>query len=107
VHITGIIIMIAFDIKESAIMSNQTITIRTKSNTVEKISAIAQAMDRSRNWVIEDALKQYIDQQAWYLEGIKQAQSSLEEGKGIAHEELMAEISRLINDKIRTHEDGQ
>ena len=88
-------------------MSNQTITIRTKSNTVKKIGAIARAMDRSRNWVIEDALKQYIDQQAWYLEGIQQAQASLEAGKGIPHEELMAEISELINDRIRSHENNQ
>ena len=99
--------MNAFDIKVIANMSTQTITIRTESNTVKKIGAIARAMDRSRNWVIEDALKQYIDQQAWYLEGIQQAQASLEAGKGIPHEELMAEISELINDRIRSHENNQ
>ncbi len=88
-------------------MSNQSITIRTESNTVEKISAIAKAMDRSRNWVIEDALKQYIDQQAWYIEGIQQAQASLAAGKGIPHEEVMAEISELINERITTHENNQ
>jgi len=97
----------AFDIKVIANMSNQTITIRTESNTVKKIGAIARAMDRSRNWVIEEALKQYIDQQAWYLEGIQQAQASLEAGKGIPHEELMAEISELINDRIKSHENNQ
>lgn len=99
--------MNAFDIKVIANMSTQTITIRTESNTVKKIGAIARAMDRSRNWVIEDALQQYIDQQAWYLEGIQQAQASLEAGKGIPHEELMAEISELINDRIRSHENNQ
>jgi len=99
--------MIAINIMMSATMSNQTITIRTKSNTVEKITAIAEAMDRSRNWVIEDALKQYIDQQAWYLEGIQQAQASLEAGKGIPHEEVMTEISELINADISIHEDNQ
>lgn len=88
-------------------MTNQSITIRTESNTVDKISAIAQAMDRSRNWVIEDALKQYIDQQAWYIEGIQQAQASLAAGKGIPHEEVMAEISELINERITTHENNQ
>ena len=88
-------------------MSNQTITIRTGSGTVDKISAIARAMDRSRNWVIEDALKQYIDQQAWYIEGIQQAQSSLEEGKGISHKEVMEEMSELINERIKTHENSQ
>ena len=84
-------------------MSNQTITIRTKSDTVEKISAIAEAMDRSRNWVIEDALKQYIDQQAWYIEGIQGAQVSLKAGKGIPHEEVMAESSELIAAEIKAH----
>ena len=88
-------------------MSNQSITIRTESNTVEKISAIAKAMDRSRNWVIEDALKQYIDQQAWYIEGIQQAQASLAAGEGIPHAEVMAEISELINKTIETHENNQ
>ncbi|MCU7960086.1 MAG: ribbon-helix-helix protein, CopG family [gamma proteobacterium symbiont of Bathyaustriella thionipta] len=85
-------------------MGNQTITIRTESNTVESISSIAKAMDRSRNWVIEDALKQYINQQAWYIEGIQAAQVSLAEGKGIPHEEVMAEISELIHEKISLHE---
>ena len=88
-------------------MSNQSITIRTESNTVDKISAIAKAMDRSRNWVIEDALKQYIDQQAWYIEGIQQAQASLSAGKGIPHAEIMAEISELISESIKTHEENQ
>lgn len=99
--------MIAFDVNVSADMSNKTITIRTESDTVEKISAIAQAMDRSRNWVVEDALKQYIDQQVWYIEGIQQAQASLAAGKGIPHEEVMEEVSELINERIRIHENNQ
>jgi len=85
-------------------MRNQTITIRTENDTVEKITAIAQAMDRSRNWVIEDALKQYIEQQAWYIEGIQQAQASLAEGKGIHHETVMTDISALIDEQIQAHE---
>jgi len=101
------IISIAIAINASADMSNQTITIRTKSDTVEKISAIAEAMDRSRNWVIDDALKQYIDQQAWYIEGIQRAQASLETGKGIPHEEIMAEISELIAVEIKAHGDNR
>ncbi len=88
-------------------MGNQTITIRTESDTVEKISSIAEAMDRSRNWVIEEALKQYIDQQVWYLEGVQKAQASLAEGKGIPHDEVMAEIAELIDGKIKDHENTE
>ena len=79
---------------------------QTESNTVDKISAIARAMDRSRNWVIEDAPRQYIDQQAWYFEGMEQARKSLKAGKGIPHEEVMAKISELINERIGNKHKG-
>lgn len=88
-------------------MSNQTITIRTETDTVEKITSIAQAMDRSRNWVIEDALRQYISQQTWYIEGIQQAQASLAAGQGIPHEDVMEEIAELIDGRVKSHEDNQ
>ena len=88
-------------------MSAKSITIRTESDVVEKLSALAKTMDRSRNWVIEDALKQYIEQQARYVEGIEQAMASLEHGEGIAHEDLMAEMDALIEEKVREHEAGK
>jgi predicted transcriptional regulator len=88
-------------------MSAKSITIRTEPDVVEKLSALAKSMDRSRNWVIEDALKQYIEQQAWYVEGIEQAKASLERGEGIPHEDLMAEMDALIAEKVREHEAGK
>jgi len=78
------------------------ITIRTDPDLVKQIGALAQALDRSRNWVIEDALKQYLAQQGWYLEGIRQAQASLEQGRGVPHEALMAELDGLIEEQERT-----
>ena len=85
-------------------MAAKSITIRTESDVVEKLSALAKSMDRSRNWVIEDALKQYLEQQARYVEGVEQAMASLERGEGIAHEDLMAEMDALIEEKVREHE---
>jgi len=88
-------------------MAAKSITIRTEPDVVEKLSALAKSMDRSRNWVIEDALKQYLEQQARYVEGIEQAMASLERGEGIAHEDLMAEMDALIEEKARAHEAGR
>jgi predicted transcriptional regulator len=79
-------------------MPNATITIRTDSELVEKIAAIASAMDRSRNWVIEEALKQYVETQMWQIEGIKAAINSLEKGEGIPHEQVMAEAEDLFKE---------
>ncbi len=85
-------------------MASTTITIRTDSEIAEKITALAQAMDRSRNWVIEEALRQYVENQVWQIEGIKQAMAALDRGEGIPHEEIMAEMDSLIDEKIRQQE---
>ena len=88
-------------------MAAKSITIRTKPEIVEQLSALAKSMDRSRNWVIEDALAQYLEQQVRYVEGIEQARASLERGEGIAHEDLMAEMDDLIEERARERKAGE
>jgi|APFre7841882630_1041343.scaffolds.fasta_scaffold03945_4 predicted transcriptional regulator len=85
-------------------MADSTITIRTNPEIAKKITALAEAMERSRNWVIEDALKQYIEMQVWQIEGIKDAMAAMDRGQGIAHEDVMVEMDALIEEKIRHHE---
>ncbi len=76
-----------------------TITVRTSASIAQKVAALAEAMDRSRNWVVEDALKRYLDLQAWQVEGIKAAQRSLEDGEGIPHEQVMAELDAIVEEQ--------
>jgi len=78
-------------------MADTSITIRTDPELAAKVAALATAMDRSRNWVIEDALRQYVEVQAWQIEGIKQAIASLDRGEGIPHEQVMAEMEALLS----------
>ncbi|MGR8932142.1 MAG: CopG family ribbon-helix-helix protein [Gammaproteobacteria bacterium] len=77
-------------------MSNSTITIRTDPDLAGKIKALATAMDRSRNWVIEEALRQYVETQAWQIEGIQAAIESMDRGEGIPHEQAMADMEALL-----------
>ncbi len=78
------------------------ITIRTNDEISEKISSLAKAMDRTKNWVIEDALKQYIAEQSWQIEGIKQAQESLAKGQGIAFNKVMQRLQSKISRKKKS-----
>jgi predicted transcriptional regulator len=79
-------------------MPSTTITIRTDPDLAGKIAALALAMDRSRNWVIEEALKQYVEAQMWQIEGIKAAIASVDKGEGITHEQVMAEAEALLSE---------
>jgi predicted transcriptional regulator len=85
-------------------MAGSTITVRTDPEVVAQIAVLAEAMDRSRNWVIEEALKQYIQAQSWQLEGIKQAQASLDRGEGIPFDAVMEEMGALIEQTARTRD---
>tara|TARA_R110002072_G_scaffold93607_1_gene207358 strand:- start:1584 stop:1835 length:252 start_codon:yes stop_codon:yes gene_type:complete len=75
------------------------ITIRTNDEIAEKIGGLAKAMDRPKNWVIEDALKQYLAEQAWQIEGIKQAQSSLSNKEGVQFDTVIKKIRNKIKRK--------
>lgn len=85
-------------------MAGSTITVRTDPEVAAQIAFLAQAMDRSRNWVIEEALKQYIQTQSWQIEGIKQAQASLDRGEGIPFDAVMEEMDALIEQTSRTRD---
>jgi predicted transcriptional regulator len=77
-------------------MADISITIRTDQELATKVAALATAMERSRNWVIEDALRQYVEAQAWQIDGIKAAIASLDRGEGIPQEQVMAEMEALL-----------
>jgi len=78
-------------------MADTSITIRTDAELAAKVAALATAMDRSRNWVIETALRQYVEAQAWQIEGIEDAVAALDRGEGVPHKEVMAEMAALLS----------
>ena len=77
-------------------MALQPYSIRADSQTMEALGRIAQAMDRSRNWVINDALKAYVSDHAWLEEQAAKSRQEIAEGKGIPHEEAMARMRQHI-----------
>ena len=72
------------------------ITIRTDKELSDKISALASSMDRSRNWVIENAIRDYLDTQSWQVEGIQTAIQSMDAVKGISHAQVIKEMDEFI-----------
>ena len=57
------------------------ITIRTAKDIVSEIDALAAAMDRSRNYIVNQALRQYLETNAWQIERIKEGLDAEREGR--------------------------
>jgi len=72
------------------------ISIRINDETREKLDQLAAGKDRSRNWVVKEALEQYIHHQDWIIEAIKEGEKDADAGNLIPHEEVMSSIEAII-----------
>ncbi len=80
-------------------MALEPFSIRADAKTMEALGQIAATMDRSRNWVINDALKSYIEDHVWLEEQVAQSRQEIAEGKGIPHEQAMARLRQHITSR--------
>ncbi|MGH8117135.1 MAG: CopG family ribbon-helix-helix protein [Rhodanobacteraceae bacterium] len=69
------------------------ITIRADKHTVSAIDALACAMDRSRNYVVNQAIRQYLDANAWQIERIKEGLADARAGRVFPADDVLAEIA--------------
>ncbi|MGH8190329.1 MAG: CopG family ribbon-helix-helix protein [Rhodanobacteraceae bacterium] len=69
------------------------ITIRTPRATVEAIDTLAGVMDRSRNYVVNQAIQQYLESNAWQVERIKAGIAAARKGRVRPADEVVADIA--------------
>jgi predicted transcriptional regulator len=69
------------------------ITIRAAKEMVSEIDALASAMDRSRNYLINQAIQQYLETNAWQVERIKAGLADARAGRVSPAEEVYAAIA--------------
>lgn len=71
--------------------ASEPITIRTSK--VAEIDALAEAMDRSRNYIVNQAIEQYLEANAWQMERIKEGIAAAREGRVVPADEVFAAIA--------------
>ena len=69
------------------------ITVRTAKAVVAEIDALATATDRSRNYIVNQALKQYLEANAWQVERIEDGLAEARAGRVRPAEEVFSAIA--------------
>lgn len=72
-------------------VTSEPITIRTAK--VPEIDALAAAMDRSRNYIVNQAIEQYLEANAWQMERITTGIAAAREGKVVPADHVFAGIA--------------
>ena len=71
------------------------ITLRVDDETLTRIDELAEAMDRSRNWILRDAVSRYLDDEQDWIARVKRGLAEAERGDLVPHDEVMAEARAL------------
>ncbi len=70
---------------------SEPITVRTAK--VSEIDALAKTMDRSRNYIVNQAIEQYLEANAWQMERISEGVKASREGRTKPASEVFAGIA--------------
>jgi predicted transcriptional regulator len=75
---------------------------RIPQETIEALDRIADSIGRSRNWVFNEALKQYVDIHQWQLELIKERLRDAEQkdAKFISHDAIIKRYEKRLKKKL-------
>lgn len=82
--------------------TTENVTVRMQPDIQKKLGKIAASMDRSRNWLINQAVEQYLELYDWQTEQIRQRHHEAENGgEFIPHEEAMRQMENKIQARLK------
>jgi predicted transcriptional regulator len=69
-------------------MDKQTISFRLDTDKVEALDEVAKSLDRDRTYVLNEAVRNYLEVQQWQIEHIKAGLRQAERGELIDNGEV-------------------
>jgi predicted transcriptional regulator len=69
-------------------MDKQTVSFRLDAEKVEALDSLANALDRDRTYLLNEAVDAYLEVQQWQIEHIKAAVRQASSGKLMDHDQV-------------------
>ena len=69
-------------------MSSTAFTVRVDTTAKKRLERLAKSTGRSRSYLAAEAINEYLDINEWQVAGVKQAIASLDDGRGVPHDQV-------------------
>jgi len=69
-------------------MSKEAFTVRTESKKVKQLDQLANKMERSRNYIVNQAIDSLLEVQAWQTERVREGIKAANEGRFVSEREM-------------------
>jgi len=81
---------------------NENLSVRIPPKMREDLDRLATSMERSRNWVITEAIEQFLEQHQWQIDLIEArlAKAEGDEAGFSAHDDVMDRIEAKIHARL-------
>jgi predicted transcriptional regulator len=71
-----------------------------EGRTLKRLDGLANAMSRSRAWVINQAVERYLDYEEWFVGEVKRALREAESGRVLEHQTVIKRWERKRAAKV-------
>jgi predicted transcriptional regulator len=75
-------------------MNAEAFTVRTDGETLKQLDELASQLDRSRNYLVNQAIKEFLDLQSWQIAKIEEGIAAADRGDVVPHDQVFAELRR-------------
>ena len=69
-------------------------TVRLADETLQRVDQLADAMNRSRAWVIKEAVDRYLDHEEWFVQQVTSAIDAIDAGQIATADEVAERFKR-------------
>jgi predicted transcriptional regulator len=69
-------------------------TVRIDDNTIERIDGLASTLNRSRSWVVKQAIERFLDYEEWFAQEVKEALEEVERREIATQDEVAARFKK-------------
>ena len=82
-------------------MSSKILTIRVNSELKSRLDQLGKTLHRSKSYIAEQAISQYVDENAWQIAELTQAEDEIQQGKFVAGDEVNQYLDSWENSNER------
>lgn len=71
-----------------------TFSVRLDPEKRQQLDRLAATMDRSRSYLVSQAIDQFLDYHAWKLDRVNEGLAAADRGELVSHDDLFGELRR-------------
>jgi predicted transcriptional regulator len=83
-------------------MATTAFTIRTSPETMQRLDQLAAQVDRSRNYLANQALEEFLELRAWQIEKVQAGIAAAERGEFVPDQEMEGIFDQYRDAKLGT-----